>query len=235
MEEPPAMEEPSPAMGEVPPPAMGEVPPPAMGEVPTIDNGSSIQNESQVGGYFDYVDGEEVSKFIEFLDKTNTKKIDPNKLKIVKARFKLAPRAQYQKICRDNSRIVIKATDEKNKAYLDNYISLKNKYLNHCASVFELLETKILDQSKKDYKFKLKIISHDELRTLEDNVRDMLKNIYIKCHQLYLKGIEILSETKIDEGSYISLEKKTNNNQPTNNKQTNNQPTNNQSTNNQST
>ena len=145
------------------------------------------------------IDRNSCSLFYENLIKSKFKTVDE------KIGFK-----NFEKFCEKNhdnsiNGIKIDIKDKNFEPFLMNFKQMKSFYIETCYKLIDILEDDILkivnkenidkmkeDEMKEMPEYKLQNLTYERLFDIESEVRLTVGEMYVKCHQYYLNGVEHL-------------------------------------------
>lgn len=148
-----------------------------------------------------------VERFINFVDKYLDEK--PNEKNLIMrtvltlfkgSHFARMSKNKLKQMCenaKSEGKPIQLAIDKNNKTlveYQQNYLKMKNDYMNSVRLLTDILENKILQKNKDTQKYEIRDLSGKQLEELETQVRMELGILYSTSHEHYLRGLAILNE-----------------------------------------
>lgn len=130
-------------------------------------------------------------------------------LKVFSAKFKAPRKEKIDRICtnaKSKGQLftvnVSEASENSDvRAFVDNYLAMKQEYITECGKLVDILEDRILEQvpdaesSQANggvMRYVLRDLNGAELKEIETLTRQTLATLYGKCHRRYLEGINHL-------------------------------------------
>ena len=156
-----------------------------------------------------------LKNFLEFVNKYQpVKEINKDVITVIKSKFKTVDEKigmkNFEKFCEKNhdnsiNGIKIDVKDKNFEPFLMNFKQMKSFYIETCYKLIDMLEDDILkivnkenvdkikeDEMKEMPEYKLQNLTYERLFDIESEVRLTVGEMYVKCHQYYLDGVEHL-------------------------------------------
>ena len=156
-----------------------------------------------------------LQNFLDFVSKYQpVKEINKDVITVIKSKFKTVDEKigfkNFEKFCEKNhdnsiNGIKIDIKDKNFEPFLMNFKQMKSFYIETCYKLIDILEDDILkivnkenidkmkeDEMKEMPEYKLQNLTYERLFDIESEVRLTVGEMYVKCHQYYLNGVEHL-------------------------------------------